>query len=42
MSRISFGSSYQSFRAATVKDRSPNDRKNLPLGNSKIMLSYRA
>ena len=38
MSRISFGSSFQSFGAATVKDRSPNDRKNLPLGNSSIML----
>jgi hypothetical protein len=39
MSRISFGSSFQSFGAATVKDRSPNDRKNLPLGNSSILLS---
>ena len=39
MSRISFGSSFQSFGADTVKDRSPNDRKNLPLGNSRIMLS---
>jgi hypothetical protein len=39
MSRISFGSSFQSFGAATVKDRSPNDRKKLPLGNSSILLS---
>ena len=38
MSRIAKGSSFQSFGAAILKERSPNDRNILPRGTSNTML----
>ena len=39
MLRISSGSSFQSFVATTLKERSPNDRKDFSFGYSNIILS---
>ena len=40
MSRIAKGSSFQSFGAAILKERSPNDRNILPRGTSNTMLLF--